>query len=538
MMRITNYELRITNFVRRLSVSVFVLCLAFISVDAQEQTPKPGAPREAQIPQPVEKTLRNGLRVIVVQTKNVPLVTAELMIKSGGEVDPKTLAGAADMTAELLTKGTRTRSASKIAQEIEFLGASIESDANWDYSSVAVRAMSDKIDKALAIVADAALNPTFAQAEIDRYKKQLLDELEVNLKEPATLAGYVANRLAFGENGYGHPLAGTPESIKRIARINLINLHRKHYRPDNSVLIFAGDIAPETAFTIADKNFGNWAKPAAKLVSPIEQLLRSHATIVPVQTRQPSGEQRLSRKPIGRIVVVDLPDAGQAAVFVAVPGMSRTELKYFHGLVANTVFGGGYSARLNQEIRIKRGLSYGAGSNLLAHKEAGIFVARTQTKNESAAEVADVILTEITRLGIQLPAAEELSARKLTLIGDFGRELETTNGLVNQIGALALYDLPLSEINSYIQNVQRISAADIKTVADYPFSTDEANVVIVGDAKKFLPDLEKKISAGVIELSVNENGKPGKIEIIPASELDLNRPDLRKAKTAGAAKQF
>ena len=102
-MRITNYELRITNFVRHFSVSAFVLCFAFISVFAQEPPPKPGAPREAQIPQPVEKTLRNGLRVIVVQTKNVPLVTAELMIKSGGEVDPKTLAGAAAMTAELLT---------------------------------------------------------------------------------------------------------------------------------------------------------------------------------------------------------------------------------------------------------------------------------------------------------------------------------------------------------------------------------------------------------------------------------------------------
>ena len=522
----------------------FFLCLcvsisfSLSNVFAQEQPPKPGEPREARIPQPIERTLRNGLRVVAVQTKNVPLVTAELMIKSGGEVDPKTLSGAADMTAELLTKGTRTRSASKIAEEIEFLGGTIESGANWDQSSIAVRAMSDKIDKALAIAADVVLNPTFAQVEIDRYKKQLLDELEVNLKEPATLGGYVANRLAFGEGGYGHPLEGTPESIKRIARINLINLHRKHYRPDNAVLIFAGDIAPETAFAIAEKYFGNWSKPATKLDKPflgtITQELEPPSNFVPVQ--QSADEERLNEKTINRIVVVDMPDAGQAAVFVAVPGMSRRELKYFQGLVANTVLGGGYSSRLNQEIRIKRGLSYGAGSGLQARKDAGVFLARTQTKNESAAEVADVILTEIARLGTQPPAADELSARKLTLIGDFGRELETTNGLVEQIGSLALNDLPLSEINSFIQNVRRISGADIKNVADYPFSTFEAIVVVVGDAKKFLPELEKKLSAGKIKLQDDENGKPRKIEVIPASQLDLNRENLRKTKTARTRK--
>ena len=508
-MTITNYELRITNYFRGFAFFALVLCLSCAAALAQNPMPKPAPAREAKVPQPVEQTLPNGLRVIVVQTKNVPLVTASLKVKSGGEVDPKTLAGAADMTGELLTKGTKTRTATEIVQEIEFLGGSIESGADWDSSEVNVRVMSDKLDKALEIAADTIKNPAFSPTEISRYKKQLLDELEVNLKQPATLASYVANNVVFSQNAYGHPLAGTPESIKRIRRLDLARLHQTYYRPNNSVLIIAGDIAPATAFSLAQKHFGNWIKRA------VPNLKADHVQAAPAT--------RGDKLKVEKITVIDLPNAGQAAVSIAKSGITRNNPSYFGGIVANSVLGGGYSARLNQEIRIKRGLTYGARSDLEARRSGGLFSTRTQTKNESAAEVAEIVVNELNRLAGEAIAENELTPRKLVLIGDFSRDLETTNSLVEQIGELALNDLSLNEINSFVQNVQKVGDPAIREFVQNNFGS-AANIVIVGDAKKFLPDLQRRF--------------PGtKVDVIPAAELDLNRADLRRAKPAARGKQ-
>lgn len=501
----------------------FVVCAVIFGIfaEAQEQPPKPGAPREAQIPQPIEKTLTNGLRVIVVETKNVPLVTVELMIKSGGEVDPERLAGAADMTAELLTKGTRTRTASKIAEEIEFLGGAIESGADWDYSSVQVRAMSDKIDKAAAIMADVVLNPVFSPAEIKRYKTQLIDELSVNLKQPATLAALVADRViltGFTGEVYAHPLAGTPESIGRITRADLINLHRRFYKADNGVLVIAGDISPAAAFALANKYFGKWAK------TPPAKPAKTPPDIISISGGANAGEAKAPR--VKKITVIDLPDAGQAAVAVGQPSLiGRNDNKYFPAQVVNSVLGGGYSSRLNQEIRIRRGLSYGAGSDLSARSTGGIFAAQTLTKNESAAEVARIVVEEFERLATEQISETELTPRKLVLIGNFSRDLETTNGLVRRIGELALYNVDLSEINRFVQNVQQVGDAAVREYVRYLFKETKINIVIAGDAKKFLPDLRKRFPAA-------------EIETIPAAELDLNRADLRKTKTPRAVGRF
>src|SRR4030095_2390817 len=165
-----------------------------------------------------------------------------------------------------------------------------------------------------------------------------------------------------------------------------------------------------------------------------------------------------------RVVVIDKPDAGQAAVYLARTGINRKDLDYFRGIVANSVLSG-YSGRLNHEIRIKRGLRYGAGSSLDARRDVGPFVASAQTKNESGAQVADLLLGELGRLSSAPPADVELTPRKAVLVGSFSRNLETVNGLVGQVGSLALYGMGLDEINRYINSVQGISTTDIQKFA-------------------------------------------------------------------------
>ena len=475
--------------------------LGVLSVNAQtpQATPPPPAPpRSVTFPKPVEETLPNGLRVIVVERRESPLVSAQLIIKNGGEVDPPELAGLADMTANLLTKGTQTRDATQIAQQIESLGASLDSGARWDSSFANLSVMSSKVAPAMEIFADVVRRPTFKSEEVERLRQQSLDAVTLAMGDPGAIARLVAARVVFGDSPYGHPISGTTESLTRITAADIAKMHSRYYRPDNAILIIGGDIGAKDGFALATKYFGDWQKPTAPL---------------PGQTMLPAGPSART----GRVIVIDKPDAGQAAVVLARTGINRKDPDYFRGIVANSVLNG-YSGRLNQEIRIKRGLSYGAGSSLDARRDVGPFLASAQTKNESGAQVADLLLGEIGRLSSAPPADVELTPRKAVLTGGFSRNLETVSGLVGQVGALALHGLSLDEINHYINDVQEISAADVQKFASKTLDAKTSNIIIVGNAKAFLPELQKKYP---------------NVEVIPVSELDLNSASLKKKETAG-----
>jgi zinc protease len=306
----------------------------------------------------------------------------------------------------------------------------------------------------------------------------------------------VAARVVYRDSAYGHPLSGTPQSVPRIKRDDIVRIHGTFYRPDNAVLIIGGDMTPEGGFALAQKYFGDWAKPATELPKM--------GVVTPVSE---AGNRR--------ILVIDKPDAGQAAVILARSGINRSNPDYFRGIVANSVLSG-YSGRLNQEIRIKRGLSYGAGSSLDTRRWAGSFTATSQTKNESGAEVATLTLDEIKRLAAGDLGDSELTPRKAVLVGGFARGMETTNGLVGVVGSLAMYGVSFDEINRYVANVQAIKAEDVKGFAASKLGADGTSIIIVGDAKKFLPALQKAFP---------------QVEVIPVAELDLNSASLRRPKS-------
>ena len=487
------------NKMKRLSLLFVLLSLPLVvcAQTPQATPPLPAQPRSGTFPKPVEETLPNGLRVIVIQRSESPLVSAQLLIKNGGEVDPPELAGLADMTANLLTKGTQNRDATRIAQEIESLGGALDSAARWDSSFATVSVMSSKIGPAMEILADVVRRPTFKSEEVERLRQQYLDSVTLALGDPGSIARFVAARVVFGDSPYGHPIAGTTDSLTRITAADITKLHARIYRPDNAILVIGGDITPKDGVELGKRYFGDWQKPTT-----------------PLPTISASMADTASKA--GRIIVIDKPDAGQAAVYLARTGINRKDTDYFRGIVANSVLSG-YSGRLNQEIRIKRGLSYGAASTLDTRRDVGPFIAFAQTKNESGAVVADLLLGEIGRLSSAPPADLELTPRKAVLIGGFSRNLETANGLVGQIASLALYGMSLDEINRYISNVQAITTADVQKFAGTRLDAKTSNIIIVGNAKAFLPELQKKYP---------------NVEVIPVAELDLNTALLRK-KQAG-----
>lgn len=455
--------------------------------------PPPAPPRAAALPAPIERTLDNGLRVITVEKSDVPLVAARLMVRTGAEEDTRDFAGLARLTASLLTQGTQTRSAEQIARGVEALGATLRADADWDYSAVDVDVMSTNFPKAMDYFADVVRNAVFKKEEIERVRTQSIDALTVSLQEPMTLARLVAARVIFQERPYGQAAGGTPQSLARIQREQIAGFHERNYRPDHAVLLIAGDIKPEQAFALAEKAFGTWKTERRVEGSPL-----------------PTVPQTV---PAPRIVVVDMPDAGQAAVVVTRRGIPRADPLLYQALVTNSILGGGYSARLNQEIRIKRGLSYGATSFFEMRREAGPFVASTQTKNESAAEVAGILIDELDRLATADLSDKEMAPRKAVLIGNFGRALETNAGIVDRLSMLALHKLPLDEIGRYVPSVQAVSATRVREFAAASLAGNTASVVIVGDAKQFLEALRKRFP---------------QVEVVAVAELNIDSATLRK----------
>ena len=452
--------------------------------------PEPAKPVVAALPAPVTMTLANGMTLIVVEKHDLPLITASIVARGGGAADPTGRAGLNNLTADLMTKGTKTRSATQIANEVEKLGGAISSGAGWDSAEVSLAVKSDQIAPALAVLADVTRNPAFALDELDRDRAQTIDGVQVELKNPGKLASLVAAKTVMGTGPYGHALAGTPASLKAITRTDVQDAYARTWGPSHTTLILVGDIAPAAAKRLADTNFGSWA-----------------GTPVPERARVV-----VDSAPKPRIIVVDMPNAGQAGVVIARPGIARSDPDFYAASVANATLGVGFSSRLNQEIRIKRGLAYGAGSGLAARRQPGYVAANTQTKNPSAPEVVGLILDAMRGMGAAPVPAGELASRKAVLIGDFGRDTETTSGIANILGDYVIENVPLSELKAFTPKIDGIDAAAVQRISQRLLNPSGASIVVVGDAKLFLDDLRKTYPS---------------VEVIAADKLKLDSPTLK-----------
>ncbi len=502
---------------------LLIMCAMSIGVFAQTSEPKPSAPKSVKVPAVKEFKLENGLTIAVVERPGVPLVTAQLLIKAGavGFMEEMDKAGLADLTVSLLTKGTKTRSAAQIAEEMEFLGADLNSNAGWLSSKVTLNVMSDKLDKALEIMSDSVINPNFSQTEIDLLKSQTLDGLTYSLTQPGFLANFVATTYSFKK----HPVGGTVSSINKISRDDILQFYSQSLIPKDSVLIFIGDIKAERAKSLTEKYFSQWQNPKLKMLRM--------GGVDPLSVRKSSEElkeikRREMEQPIvKRILVIDLPNSGQAAVTFAksIDENGRIYRKndqigafegknYYSATVLNSLLGGGYSSRLNQEIRIKRGLSYGAGSGFNWQWLNTDFSTRTQTKNGTAAEVADLVVQEIKKLSEGEISESELNPRRLVLTGNFGRNLETNQGLASALADLYAFELPAENLNSYMNNVMAVNDKQIKQFAAENFNGGD--IIIVGDYSVFKDDLAKRFP------NIN-------VEVIKTDELDITQENLRKA---------
>jgi len=461
--------------------------------------PEPTAAVSPTTPPVIEARLDNGMRILVVNKPGLPLVSARLSFDAGSADDGPGKSGVASMTAALLTQGTTTLSAPEIATQIEQLGASIGAGAGPDFTSVYANAPADVFPRTVALMADLVRNPTFSEEELDRQRTQTLDGLKVSLASPGQVAAQASARVVYGDAPYGSPGVGTVTTLPALTRDDVVAYHADRYLPSDATLVFSGDITPEAARALAQSAFGDWRAPAGAAAGAMGAAANAATA--------PAG-QPLSP----RIVVIDQPGAGQAAVIAALRGVPRTDPAYFPLTLGNTLLGGSFTSRLNQEVRIKRGLSYGTRSSLGLRRGDGLFTASAQTKNETAVEVSDLILAEIERLDTTQPTESELTTRRAILTGAFGSSLETVDGLGSLVANLALYDLPMSELAAYAGNVAAVDGPAMQAAFARALPVSNASLVIVGDASKFLDALK---------------AKHPNVEVIPLASLNLDTAALK-----------
>jgi len=458
--------------------------------DQREPLPQPGTAVEPATPAIQTFTLANGLEVFVARKPGLPLISARLSLPAGSAHDPSGTAGLATMTAALLTQGAAGRSAPEIAAQIEQLGADIGTSPGADFTTVYANAPADVFPQAMAILADLARRPDFAGEELERQRDQALDGLRIQLSSPGPVGTAAVARVVYGDAPYGAPGGGTLSSLPALTREDVVAFHAGRYSPVGAKLVFSGDITAGQARALAEQTFGDWNASAAA----------------------PGIATRAGAASPPRVVVIDQPGAGQAAVFVARRSIARDNADYFPLTLGNTLLGGSFTSRLNQEIRIKRGLSYGTRSGLGVRLDTGAFTASAQTRNDAAVEVAGLILAELTRLATTLPTGSEMTTRQAILTGAFGSSLETVDGLGSLVAGLALYDLPMSDLAAYAGRVRAITPEQVQAAFAEHLPASEASLVIVGDAATFIEALRARYP---------------NVEVIPLTGLNLDSASLR-----------
>ena len=471
-------------------------------VTLQSAMPAPSAPEAFHFPQAATKTLANGLRVFVVSDRSIPAIAAGLVILSAGSIqDPPGMPGVAQMTANMLTQGTSKRSAREIAEAIDFIGGSLDASAGKDSTTVTLDIVKKDLDTGLDLMSDVVLHPVFDPRELDRQRQQLLSNLTVQYSDPEYLASVVFSRVVFGRSPYGLPQDGTPETVEKLSQEDLTKFHAATYAPNESLLAFAGDIAPEEAFAAAQKYFGSWPKMDVASAGP------------PPAPAPPS---------IRRIWLIDKPDAVQTQIRVGTLGIRRSDPNFIPVVVMNRVFGGGYNSRLNTEVRVRKGLTYGAYSSFGPHRYAGSFVVGTFTKTASTVEATRLIVNLLTKMSSGDVAPGELNFARDYLAGVYPIQSETAEQVANRVLTVAEFDLPKDYNSTYPERIRGVTLQQAREMAQRYLETKDLDIVLAGNVGAFRDALKKAFpSAQYVE--------------IPFGQIDVLNPDLRKPPAPGTA---
>jgi zinc protease len=436
---------------------------------ARSRVPVLAEPPALRLPPPTHHRLANGIEVLFVARRELPVVDVQFVVRAGAASDDAAHAGRAYLTADVLDQGTTSRSATRIADEAELLGASLHTHGSWDYSSVTLHVLTGRLQPALALLADVVTNPTFPADEFERKRAERLTAIMQEADEPRSIATNHFLRAVYAErHPYGLPLGGTRDTVERLTAADVGDFYRTRYAPANAFLVMVGDFDASATLPLLEQLFGNWTAPDHAVAG----------TVPPVTTAPRA------------VHIVDLPAAAQSELRVGCAGPARDTADYFPLLVANTVLGGAFTSRLNMKLREEKGYTYGAGSSFSMRRGGGPFLASTAVATAATADAISDMVREIGRMAHEPVGADELERAKNYIVLGLPRMFETTSDIADHLSELSLHRLGDDYYNEYATHVRAVTAADIQAAAARWLRGDRLVITIAGAAAAIASDVE------------------------------------------------
>ena len=450
----------------------------------RNETPKPGPSKPLQLATPVSATLSNGLTLILSERRGLPIVAANLVLKTGSDANPLEKPGLANFVAAMLDEGTATRNALQIADQVAQLGASLTTGSSMDATTASVRSLTKNFGPTLDILADVVLHPSFPAEEIDRQRASRLAGLVQQRDNPAQVAALVLASALYGtKHPYGYAEVGTEASVKAVTRGDMDGFWKQNFVPNNAALVVAGDISLPELRALAEKSFGSWARG-----TPAQPNLGAPSTTA------------------ARIVIVDKAGSPQTQVRVAGIGAARSSPDFRPMQVMNIALGGLFSSRINMNLREAHGYTYGASSGFSFRRAAGPFQVASGIRTDVTAPAVDEIFKELRGM-VERPLTEdELTKAKDAMANSLPGAFESSANAVGNFSNVFIYDLGLDYYTKYAAQVNAVTRDQTLTMAKKYLDPSKMVVIAVGDRAKIEAEL-KKLNLGAIEVRDTE-GKP------------------------------
>jgi predicted Zn-dependent peptidase len=453
--------------------SLLLVSICALSVSAQQNLKLP----------PFKKLkLPNGMTVVLVEQHETPIVDFRVLVRAGSTLDPPDKEGLAEVTAHLLIRGTKKRTAEQIATEIDFVGGKLEFASDQDFSRGNAQFLKKDIAIGLDLISDSLRNPIFPLAEVQKLLRQKIDTVKQEKDQAQLAIARYYDGYLFGNHPYGRAQNGDEVSLTKISRLDAMRFYHAHYLPGATTLVVAGDFATAEMERLIAEKFGDWKGPSAvKLVD-----LPAPA---PVKGK--------------RLLLVDKPDSTQTFFMFGNVGIARTNPDRIAIEVVNTVFGGRFTSMLNEELRTNTGLTYGASSFFSEQRVPGPFAVSTYTENSTTVEAIDLALKLLDKLHREGLSEEQLRSAKAYLKGQYPPQIETTEQLAELLAELDYYGLDEREVNDYFARIDAVTRADAERAIKQYFPLDDLTFVLIGKAeeirdkvKKYAPRIdERKIVA-------------------------------------------
>jgi zinc protease len=412
---------------------------------------------------PKQIVMENGITILLIERHSLPIISVEALIKSGSAEDPPDLSGVANLTASLLDEGTQKRSSAQIAEEIDFIGASLSAGADLDYTVVNLRVLKKDIEQGFDLLSDILLNPLFDTKEIERVRRLILGSILSGKDDPTTIASLAFDNIIFAGHPYQNPVIGLEASVRKISKDDIVSFYQAHYLPKNTLFSIVGDVTEKEAVTLVKKYFSAWGEP-------------SHAS-----SRLSARDNAPPSLQPKKTALIDK-DLTQTTVLMGHLGISRKNPDFYPVIVMNYILGGGgFSSRILTHIRDNKGLVYSAYSSFNVNSMPGSFEISLQTKASNTNAAISEALQEIRKMRDRGVSDTELSEAKAYLIGSFPLRLETTGKLASLLSKVGFYELGLEYFSDYPKQIEKVTQEDILRVAKTYLSPEKMSLVVVGN---------------------------------------------------------